>query len=75
MDAPYPLRFLGSTLSKNQVSILPGHMTQGEFTDLNAQRFSIILGSGVAANWVLFWRSGHAFDSRSDTSLAGSHHD
>jgi len=35
---------------ESNVSILPGHMTQGEFTDLNAQRFSIILGSGVAAN-------------------------
>ena len=35
---------------ESKVSILPGHMTQGEFTDLNAQRFSIILGSGVAAN-------------------------
>jgi lipoprotein-releasing system permease protein len=35
---------------ESQVSILPGHMTQGEFTDLNARRFSIILGSGVAAN-------------------------
>ena len=33
-----------------QVSILPGHMVQGEFADLNTQRFSIILGSGVAAN-------------------------
>ena len=35
---------------ESNVSILPGRMTQGEFTDLNAQRFSIILGSGVAAN-------------------------
>ena len=35
---------------ESKVSILPGHMTQGEFTDLNAQQFSIILGSGVAAN-------------------------
>ena len=33
-----------------EVSILPSHMTQGEFTDLNRRRFSIILGSGVAAN-------------------------
>ncbi len=37
-------------IKESQVSILPGHMTQGEFTDLNARRFSIILGSGVAAN-------------------------
>ena len=35
---------------ESKVSILPEHMIQGEFTDLNAQRFSIILGSGVAAN-------------------------
>ncbi len=35
---------------ESKVSILPEHMTEGEFTDLNAQRFSIILGSGVAAN-------------------------
>ena len=33
-----------------QVSILPGHMTQGEFIDLSARRFSTILGSGIAAN-------------------------
>jgi lipoprotein-releasing system permease protein len=37
-------------VKESQVSILPGHMTQGEFTDLNARRFSIILGSGIAAN-------------------------
>ena len=35
---------------ESEVSILPSHMTQGEFTDLNRRRFSIILGSGVAAN-------------------------
>jgi len=35
---------------ESKVSILPGQMTQGEFTDLNTQPFSIILGSGVAAN-------------------------
>ena len=35
---------------ESQVSILPGHMTQGEFTDLNVSRFSVILGSGVAIN-------------------------
>ena len=33
-----------------QVSILPGHMTQGEFVDLSVRRFSTILGSGIAAN-------------------------
>tara|TARA_B100001939_G_scaffold128906_1_gene111807 strand:+ start:1113 stop:2279 length:1167 start_codon:yes stop_codon:yes gene_type:complete len=33
-----------------QVSILPGRMTQGEFVDLSASRFSTILGSGIAAN-------------------------
>ena len=33
-----------------QVSILPGRMTQGEFVDLSARRFSTILGSGIAAN-------------------------
>ena len=33
-----------------QVSILPGRMTQGEFIDLSASRFSTILGSGIAAN-------------------------
>jgi lipoprotein-releasing system permease protein len=35
---------------ESQVSILPGFMTQGDFVDLNQRRFSIILGSGVAAN-------------------------
>ena len=35
---------------ESEVSILPSHMTQGEFTDLNRHRFSIILGSGVAAH-------------------------
>jgi lipoprotein-releasing system permease protein len=35
---------------ESQVSILPGHMKQGEFTDLNVSRFSVILGSGVAIN-------------------------
>ena len=33
-----------------QVSILPGRMTQGEFIDLSASRFSTILGSGIASN-------------------------
>ncbi len=35
---------------ETQVSILPSFMTQGNFIDLNQRRFSIILGSGVAAN-------------------------
>ena len=35
---------------ESQVSILPGHMKQGKFTDLNVHRFSVILGSGVATN-------------------------
>ena len=35
---------------ESQVSILPGFMTQGNFVDLNQRRFSIILGSGVAAS-------------------------
>lgn len=35
---------------ETQVSILPRFMTQGNFIDLNQRRFSIILGSGVAAN-------------------------
>lgn len=35
---------------ESQVSILPGFMTEGNFIDLNQRRFSIILGSGVAAN-------------------------
>ena len=35
---------------ESQVSILPGHMKQGKFTDLNVRRFSVILGSGVATN-------------------------
>lgn len=32
------------------VSIIPNHMTDGKFVDLEKQRFSIILGAGVATN-------------------------
>ena len=36
--------------SESNVSIIPNHMTHGEFTDLEKRRFSIILGAGIAAN-------------------------
>ena len=36
--------------SEAKVSIVPAHMTQGEFTNLGKSRFSIILGAGVASN-------------------------
>ena len=46
-----PVSVLGVDPEKEaQVSILPGRMTQGEFIDLSAHRFSTILGSGIAAN-------------------------